>query len=101
MILDQIDIKILTLFSKLKENEFFSTWGLMRKIFPKGRDSEHMKIKRKIESMAKIGLFTIEGKPKIYTLDSDKVYLKKISFPNRRNLAISLLVDGKWESFEL
>lgn len=101
MIVDQVDLQILNEFCRLKENEFFKTWNLMKKIYPKGRDHEHMKIKRKIERMAKYGLFYVEGNPKTYTLDSDKVFLKKISFPCKQCLAISILIEGKFIAFEI
>ncbi len=100
MILDEIDLKILYEFAKLKENEFTSTWKIMKKIYKKGGNKENNKIKYRIKRMSKYGLFKIEY-PGIYTLDSDKVFLKKINFPTRNKLAICIELDKKWESFEL
>lgn len=98
MIIDEIDLKILYEFLKLKDNEYTSTWKIMKKIFKNGRDNQHMTIKRRIERMSE--LFIVEGKPKIYTLISDKVYLKKIKFPDKISKAICIKLD-KWEVFEI
>jgi len=101
MILDLVDLNILKLFCKLKDNEYTTTWEIMKKIYPRGGDSLHMGIKRKIARMSDYCLFNIEGKPKTYTLNSDKVFLRKFSFPDRRCLAISILIDDRWIIFEL
>lgn len=98
MIIDDIDLQILYEFLKLKENEFTSTWKIMKKIFKNGREKEHNKIKYRIKRMGE--LFIIEGKPEVYTLDSDKVYLKNIQFQDTKAKAICIKLD-KWEIFQL
>lgn len=97
MILDEIDLKILIEFLKLKNKET-TTWKIMKEIYPNGRDREHMRIKKKIERMSKHGLFKVGGKPKSYCLYGDKVLRNKIPILEK---SISINVEGKWEIFEL
>ena len=75
MILTDEDLKILYEFAKLKDNEYTSTWKIMKKIYPRGSNKENMEVKRRMKRMSE--LFIIEGKPEIFTLISDRVYLEK------------------------
>jgi len=98
MIFDDIDLKILTEFLKLGDKQT-STWKIMKTIYKDGRDTEHMKIKKRIERMGECGLFKInETKSKTYSLIGDKVLLDKIPLIKK---SISVKVDGKWEIFEI
>ncbi|MBA7623839.1 hypothetical protein ES703_31238 [subsurface metagenome] len=101
MVLTDLDIEILKEFCKLKGGELTTTWKIMKKLFKEGKDLENMLIKNRIKRMAEFGLFKIEGKPKTYTLDSDKVFYKMFSFPNRRKKGIAVLRNGAWEIFEV
>lgn len=102
MFLDQDDLLILKEFCRLKANEETTTWKIMRKLYPRGRDNEHMRIKKKIEKMAKYNFFFVEGKPKAYTLNSNKVYMKKINYPNRKKSnSIMMNIEEKWQVFEI
>jgi len=105
---DELDLKILEIFCRLKEDQFTtiskiskSTWRIMKKIFPNGREYENNKIKRRIERMANHKLFIVEGNPKTYTLNSDKVCHKKFNFSTRKSFAIEILINGKFEVFEI
>ncbi len=72
MILSDEDLRILRKFCKLKDET--TTWKIMKEIYPDGSDREHMRLKRRISRMSEF--FTIEGSPKTYVLDSDKVFLR-------------------------
>lgn len=98
MILDNYDLIILREFCKLKNNEETTTWRIMKKIYPKGKDRENTKIKLRIEKMAKYGLFSVDGNPKVYTLTNNCVNLNKIP---KIEKCISVKIDGKWEIFEM
>lgn len=101
MVLTDLDLKILKEFCKLKDNESTTTWKIMKKLFKEGKDVENMVIKNRIKRMAEFGLFKIEGNPKVYILDSDKVFYKMFSFPNGRKKGIAVLRNGAWEIFEV
>lgn len=96
--MDDIDLKILKEFCKLKSDEKITTWRIMKKIYPKGRDVEHMRIKKKILRMSKHNLFFISENPKEYTLIKDNVKLNKI--PKIKN-CISIKINNFWEIFEI
>lgn len=107
MILDDTDLKILKVFCKLKEDEETTTWRIMKKLYPKGRDVEHKIIKERIKKMARYDLFHIEDgfsdrnklPNKKYTLIKDNVCLKIINFPDKKGLAVILKIDGnQWDT---
>ena len=98
MILDEDDLKILKKFIELGRKKEFTTWKLMKSIYPDGRDTEHMRIRTKMERMAKYGLFIVQGNPKVYYLIKKNILLDKI--PKIEN-CISIKANGKWEIFEL
>lgn len=102
MKLDNLNIKIIREFYKLKENEETTTWGIMRKLYPKGRDLEENRIKYRIKKMAEVGLFLVEGNsPKMFSLILDNVIFKKQKFPDKIEKALCLKICDKWEIFEL
>ena len=105
MIIQPLDLKILKEFCSLKENEYTTTWELMKKIFKSSTNSESNRnndnIKKRIEKMSKYGFFKVEGTPKKYILNSDNVDYDFISFPGKRCKAITLLIEKKFVSFEL
>ena len=100
--MDEVDLKILHEFCNLNGKET-STWELMKKVYPDGRDSQHNIIKRKIEKMEKQGLFFInQNSKKHYQLISDNVKSRKMKFPdNKMHNSISIKICGKWQSFQL
>lgn len=101
--LSDLDLKILIEFSKLKQNEESSTWEIMKKIF-KGECSSknNMLIQYRIKKMAELNLFKINGDGiRTYTLKSDNVYYKNFKFPCGIKKGIAILIENKWEIFEL
>lgn len=102
---DEIDIKILLGFSKLKSGEECSSWEMMKRIYPRGGDPEYLKVKRKIKRMSEMGLFKINGgQTKTYTLLEEYVRYKNFNFPDGNKKAIAVfpvLIDKKWQIFEL
>ncbi len=102
MIIDNIDLKIILEFLKNK-NKKFTTWFLMKKIFPKGKVSEHMTIKSKLDKMEKHGLFILsnENGKKEYLLIEEKVKLKKIKFEKKYTNTICFFVEDKWNAYEV
>lgn len=101
MIIDDYDLIILKEFLKLKENEETTTWKIMKKIFPNGRDRENMKVKCKIKKMSKHGIYYVGGNPKIYTLIKDNVKFKKVKIENTLFNFIALKVDGLWALYQI
>ena len=104
MILSLTDLKIIREFCKLKEGECCSSWKIMRKIYPKGRDVENTNIIQRIEKMSKYGFFLInysDNRKKEYNLVSEKAIYKKFGFPNRKSHGIALMMEGKWNIIEL
>lgn len=74
----------------------------MKKLFPNGKIKEHVSIKRKIQRMANYGLFTVNGTSRpTYTMNSDKVFLRKINFPCDKLDSIVIFAEGMWTAFEL
>ena len=55
----KLDIKIINEFCKLKKNENATSWKIMKKIYPKGQNCEHMRIIRHIKKMSNYGLFLV------------------------------------------
>jgi len=102
MLIDECDIKIIQEFNKLN-GEKISTWNMMRKIYPKGRDYEYKKVTRKMEKMAKFGLFLIEiNKGKHYQLIQDNAKVGKMKFPdNKVHDSVSMKICDKWWVFEI
>ena len=101
--LDEIDIKILQEFDKLKDKEV-STWYIMKKIFPRGMDKQNQLIKSRMIKMEKIGLFLItKNSPKNFSMISENVIFKNFKFPRRKEESPSLWVNinNYWECFEL
>lgn len=102
MILDDYDLEILKIFCKLNpETGETTTWKIMKIIYPKGRETQHELVKRRIKKMAKEKLFIFEGKPVTYILDPEIVSLRKFSFPDKRASAICIKVNCLWEVFEI
>ena len=101
MIIDHVDLIILRYFCKLKKDDCFGTWTLMKKLYPKGKDLEHMRIRRKIEKMARNGLFSVNIETKEYTLHSNLVYIKKMKFKDKEVETICFSVDNKWCCYEI
>lgn len=95
------DLKILKEFCKLGKNEEITSWKMMKRIFKNGGGYEDTWIRQRILKMSELGLFKIEGNPKNYILNSDKVFYKKCTFPNRRAYAISVFIENKWKVFEI
>lgn len=97
---DDIDVKILNEFLKITNNK--TTWEIMKQIYPKGRDTQHNLVKRRIEKMADRGLFLINGEStKHYRLISDFVKKGKIKFNKKPKECILISVYGKWSAYEL
>ncbi len=101
MILNEVDILILREFCRLKENEFFTTWKLMKKIYKKGGNQEHLKIRRSIQKMAQYGFFEIEGEPPVYIMIEDNVHVKKIKYPDGMFESVCLKINEKWQSYQI
>lgn len=103
--IEDIDIKILKEFNKLKEREETSSWKIMRNLFPKGNKREHLRLKYRIERMSDMGLFIIEKQsPRRFIMNKDNVIFKKVSCPNNpheRLGAVCLKIYSKWEIFEI
>lgn len=107
MILDEIDIKILKIFSNLKEEEETTTWKIMLQIFSECLDDfekrkKHMLIKRRIRRMYP-NLFEIKKVKGFYeySLIDDNVKFCKHKFMNGYKDCLMVLVDSKWMVFEL
>ena len=105
--IDSIDLKILKVMKKL-ETEECSPWFVMRRIFPKGSDSEVKKIKWRMERLEKIGLFMIEkNSPRHFQIIEENVLFKTEDFPDilsgkkRKSSSVWLNINNKWQVFEL
>jgi len=101
MIFSEVDLLILREFCRLKENEFFTTWKLMKRIFKKGGNPEHLKIRRSIQKMSNYGLFDIRGSPPTYILIEDNVHMQKIKYPDGTHECVCLKIDEKWQSIQI
>ena len=100
MIIDSTDISILKEFLNLDGKET-TTWEIMKKLYPRGQDKEHMNIKRRLDKMEKYGIFFVNGEPKEYVLISDNVKKQKILFENKKVDCICIFTSGRWNAFQL
>lgn len=100
MILNETDLLILREFCKVN-GEQKTTWNIMKKIYPKGGDSEHMRIKSKIKKMNHYGFFIVDEK-NCYLL-KEKVKILNIKFPfcNEKSKALAIKYDHKWNIIQL
>lgn len=101
MILNEIDLMILREFCKSKKEESKTTWNIMKKIYPKGGDSEHSRIYQRIKKMNHYGFFIIDEK-NCYLL-KEKVRIINIKFPYSKDKtrALAIKYDNKWNAIEL
>lgn len=98
MSFDEVDLKVLKKFYELSDKrDNFTTWTLMKSIYPNGRDKEHGLIRRRIMRMAEIGLIRLSKEEGIILV---KDYIKINEIPTLKT-CISLRVNNKWEIFEL
>jgi len=98
----ELDISILKEFNKMKEDDEITMWRMMRKIFPKGRGNEEIKIRYHMDQMEKMGLFIIcKNSPKCFIMIKDNVVFKKIKFPDRYSNAVCLRINNLWIQQEL
>ena len=101
MTLDEKDIKILLEFNKLEEDKEITSWKIMRKIYPSGREKENENLKYRMGKMAECGLFVVEGNPRQFVMIQENVVVRRFKFPDRSSKGIALKIDDKWEIFEL
>jgi len=74
----------------------------MKKIYKDGKNEENSIIKNKIIRMSKFGLFKINGeKIRTYTMDSNKVFYRVFNFPCGKKKGIAVLLNCRWEIYEL
>lgn len=74
----------------------------MKRIDPSGRDSLHCSIKTKLNKLATYGLIKIKDNAHtFFCLIEDYVKFSDIKFPNRKSLAVSLFMNGKWSIYEI
>ena len=100
MTLKEIDLNILKEFNRLNGDET-TTWTLMKKFYPVGKERENEIIKRRIKRMSEKGLFLVHGNPRTFSMIKDYVVFKKIKFPDKFANGICLKVNDKWEQYEL
>ena len=100
--LDYDDLTILKEFRKLKEGESTTTWKIMKNIYQGGKERENNRVNRKIKKMSSYGFFYVQGNdPALYTLIKDIVKIKKFVINNKTYDGIALMINGKWQIFEI
>jgi len=98
MVFSELDLKILKKFHDCASEDIeFTSWTLMKKIFPDGRDTQHTKVRRKLLNLVKMGLLHYSKKEGFVLI---KDFIKINEIPILKN-CISVQVDKKWEIFEL
>ena len=98
MIVTDEDLLILKWFLKLSNGET-ELWEIMKKIYPKGRTTEYMRVKQKLKKFKDYGLMIQDEEG--YKLISDNVILKKIQFNGKPTDSICIFTNGSWCAFEL
>lgn len=102
MFLDYDDLNILKEFRKLREGESTTSWKIMKKIYPGGKERENNNINRKIKKMSSYGFFHIEhNSPTQYILIKDVVKIKAFVINGKKYDGIALLINNKWQIFEI
>jgi len=103
--LDALDFQIIERFHKIKVNEEKTLTEIIRQVLDiKGKvgNKEYNFIWKRLVRMSNLGLFKIGRNCSThFILDSDKVFKARFSFPTRRSSAIAVLIDGKYQVFEL
>lgn len=102
--MDEIDLKIIDKFYKLKRDQEKSLTDLCKIILEKKeiKNREYNFIHRRILAMAEKKLFKIGTNSHVhFILDLDRVFIQRISFPTRRTKGIAILLDDKFQIFEL
>lgn len=102
MLLDTEDLKILREFSRIKKGRDRKLSEIVESIYKNHGDREYHAVKRRIISMSKYGLFDIvKNSPTTFTLNQNNVFLKKFNFPTRESECIAVLIENKWNIFEI
>jgi len=106
MIIDNTDIKIIQAFYNIEENEITNTYGIAKKVFPKLDYCELPKvittIKRKLKKLEEYSLMKIiDDKPKIFELQYQNVFFKRIKIETTFHNFICLKIKEYWCFFEL
>ena len=104
--LDSLDLKIIEQFYKLKKDEEVDLPDMIKRILKinskKIGDREYHLIQRRIFKMSESGIFKIGKNSHLkFELDLDKVFKQRFSFPTRRSTGFAILIDGKFQIFEL
>ena len=104
-ILNQKDLKIISFFWKIKDESIKpTTWELTRKMYGEVNSNNHMKIKNHMEKLSNYGIIRIferNGMTPRYELDTTRVTLKKITYPERQSESVCFKIDEKWYSIEV
>lgn len=99
---DDDDFKIIRAFLKLDDGESRTGWKVMRSVFKKGGVKENNKVYYKLKKMSDLGLFKItQNSPKTFILQKDKVFEKRFSISQKQIRCLCLLIDGKYQIFQI
>jgi len=108
MIIDDLDISLISLLYNLKKDEELDTkYELVKKLFPELNDYERKKkytnIKRKLQKFEKYGLIKIEieGDNRNRILQIQNIDFKKFKFKDGFKKVICLKILDEWSAFEL
>ena len=100
--IDYIDLQIIDILYNLKDNENLRTWGIMKKIYPKGKDIEHNRVMSKVDKLSRYGIILITNDTeKVYRLVKDYIHYSRHKFPDGKYYnSVGLFLKGKWCIFQ-
>lgn len=103
MDIKELDIKVLHIFKRLKEDEHTNLSKIMKKIFRDGGGKEYKKVLRSVNKLSKYGFIEISGDEfKVYALIDDKVDFIKMKCPDGKIVdSLFLKINEKWKGNEL
>ena len=102
--LDSLDLQIIEKFHNLKKDEEKNLSDIVREILKKEHigNKEYNKIHRRILKMSKEGIFKIgKNGSMTFILDLNRTFIMRFSFPTRRSKGIAVLINDKYQIFEL
>ncbi|MEM3075063.1 MAG: hypothetical protein QW727_03940 [Candidatus Pacearchaeota archaeon] len=98
MIINEEDLKILSIFAKKVKDNYTTTWEIMKEVYPKDkwRDKEHNKVKNSLNKMINYKIIEYKGqKPFIDYSLSNKVRYHKYKFDKSRVDVIIFKIGNK------
>lgn len=97
---DDEDIRILKHFLKLDKPK--TGWEVMRFLCKKGNTGDNNRIYYKLKRMSKLGLFSMtKNSPMTFIINTNNVFQKRILIRTKKKECLFLLIDGKYQIFEV